>query len=188
MSQSNVRLLSSMSKLPEAELTRRLEQLKDPQTGKVRGLGALQAALVQSAGGMKQATLDAYGSLSTRAQTSHVIEDPAQAFTRATASSSGYAAGVEAQNTPSLKNALDAAGKSAAKRAQGSALLDPSLDAPKASDIAKQEGQMDADSRQMLFEQLKNEMNKISQATQMMTNTLNAMHEQAMAAIRNSKA
>ncbi len=184
MSQSNVRLLSSMSKLPEAELTRRLEQLKDPATGKVRGLSTLQAALVQSAGGMKQATLDAYGSLSTRAQTSHVIEDPAQAFTRATSSSSGYAAGVLAQNTPSLKNTLDAAGKSAAKRAQGSALLD----APKASDIAKQEGQMDADSRQMLFEQLKNEMNKISQATQMMTNTLNAMHEQAMAAIRNSKA
>lgn len=187
MSQSPVRLLSSMSRLPEAELTRRIAELKDPSTGKVKALSTLDAALVQSAGGMKQSTLAAYDSLSTRAQTSHVIEEPAQAFTR-TQSQAGYAEGPVEKPSPQLKNVLDAAGKAGAKRAQSAAQQWSAFDGPSASDLARTGGQVDADSRQMLFEQLKNEMNKITQTTQMITNTLNAMHEQAMTAIRNSKA
>lgn len=183
MSQSPVRLLSSMSRLPEAELKQRLEQLKDPSTGKVRALSHLDAALVGATGGMKQTTIDAYDAMQARAQTSHVIEQPTQAFTRA-APAAGYAAGEEIKNTPQLGNMLASAGKSAAKRAQAAgAFLE--LESDK---LKNMEQTYDSDSRQMMFEQLKNEMNKISQAFQLMTNTLQAMHEQAMTAIRNSKA
>lgn len=183
MSQSPVRLLSSMSRLPEAELQRRLEQLKDPSTGKVRALSTLDAALVGSTGGMKQTTIDAYDAMQARAQTSHVIESPSQAFTRA-APAAGYAAGEELQNTPQLGNLLTSAGKAAAKRAQASGAL-ADFEPERLRDA---EQTMDADSRQMMFEQLKNQMNRISQAFQLMTNTLQTMHEQAMTAIRNSKA
>ena len=189
MSQSPVRLLSSMSKLPEAELQRRLESLKDPRTGKVNALSTLDAALVGSAGGMKQTTIDAYDAMQARAQTSHVIEQPTQAYTRA-APAAGYAPGDDVKPTPQLGNLLASAGKEAAKRAQSSGMLDGGFDAGSFTlpDMPAMQSTMDSDSRQMLFEQLKNEMNKISQAAQMMTNTMNAMHEQAMTAIRNSKA
>lgn len=189
MSQSPVRLLSSMSKLPEAELQKRLEQLKDPRTGKVRALSTLDAALVGSAGGMKQTTIDAYDAMQARAQTSHVIEQPTQAFTRG-APASGYAAGDEVKNTPQLGNLLATAGKSAAKRAQTSGALDGGFDANQLTlpDMPEMQTTMDSDSRQMMFEQLKNQMNKIQQSFQLMTNTLQTMHEQAMTAIRNSKA
>lgn len=193
MSQSNVRLLSSMSKLPEAELARRLDQLKDPSTGKVRGLSALDAALAGSAAGVKQTTLDAYDALSSRAQTSHVIEDPSHAVVRASVTT-GYADNAVEKASPQMKNVLDAASKSGVKRAQQSGLLnddglDPSvLRLPDQRPSSNAGEPADADSRQMLFEQMKNEMNKISQITQMITNTMNTMHDQAMAAIRNSKA
>src|SRR5690606_26755420 len=101
MAQSPIGLLSSMSRIPESELARRVEQMKDPSTGKVRGLSTLEAALVQSAGGMKQSTLAAYDSLSTRAQTSHVIEEPSQAFTRAQ-SQAGYAQAPAEKPSPQL--------------------------------------------------------------------------------------
>lgn len=188
MSQSPVRLLSSMSKLPEAELQKRLESLKDPRTGKVRALSTLDAALVGSAGGMKQTTIDAYDAMQARAQTSHVIEQPTQAYTRGTPAS-GYAQGDDVKPTPQLGNLLAGAGKEAAKRAQSSGMLGGfDADTLKLPDMPEMQTEMDSDSRQMMFEQLKNQMNKISQAFQMMTNTLQAMHEQAMTAIRNAKA
>lgn len=43
------------------------------------------------------------------------------------------------------------------------------------------------DSRQLLFEQLKNEMNKLQEMMQAMSNVLNAMHQGSMNAIRNIK-
>jgi hypothetical protein len=190
VSQSSVRLLSTLSKLPEAELARRLDQLKDPTTGKVKALATLEAALVASTGGMKQATLDAYGALSTRAQTPHVIEEPDKAFTRASPTA-GYAAATAEPPSPQVKNLLEKAGLNGVKRAQQSGLLDEGAlkgamnGFPGAKPVP---GSPEADLRQIHFEQLKDEMNKITQAQQMMTNVLNTMHEQAMTAIRNSKA
>lgn len=177
----NVRLLSSMSKLPEAELQKRLESLKDPRTGKVSALSTLDAALVGSAGGMKQTTIDAYDAMQARAQTSHVIEAPTQAYTRG-APATGYAAGDDVKATPQLGNVLASAGKESAKRAlaaQAFAMPD---------DIPGMQTQLDSESRMMMLEKLKNEMNKIQQGFQVLSNTLKSMHDQAMAAIRNSKA
>lgn len=51
------------------------------------------------------------------------------------------------------------------------------------------EGQVEKieDSRQLLFEKLKNEMNKLQEMMQALSNVLNTMHEGAMNAIRNIK-
>jgi hypothetical protein len=51
---------------------------------------------------------------------------------------------------------------------------------------AAQDG--NSDSRNIQFEIIKNEIQKLSQMQQAMSNVLNTMHEQAMSAIRQIKA
>ena len=59
---------------------------------------------------------------------------------------------------------------------------------PPASDQASLQGDLDANSRNMQFELIKNEIQKMTQLQNAVSNTLAAMHEQAMTAIRNAKA
>jgi hypothetical protein len=57
-----------------------------------------------------------------------------------------------------------------------------------APELDAQQGKLDADSKSLMFEQLKNEMQKISQCNEMIINVYAAMHEEGMTAIRNVKA
>jgi hypothetical protein len=60
--------------------------------------------------------------------------------------------------------------------------------AQKIKDYDKNKANMDSDSRQLQFELLKQDMQKITQMTQALTNVLKTMHDQAMTAARNIRA
>ena len=76
----------------------------------------------------------------------------------------------------------DNAGKSAGNQAKGGLF---SMFSSKGNQAA-QDG--NSDSRNIQFEIIKNEIQKLSQMQQAMSNVLNTMHEQAMGAIRHIKA
>ena len=68
--------------------------------------------------------------------------------------------------------------------AAGSAGPSGSLDVSAAS----AQGDIDASSRNLQFEMLKNQVARMSEMQNLMTNVMSAMHEQGMTAIRNVKA
>lgn len=179
-----------MTNLSEADLKRRLDQLTDVKTGQVRGLAQLDAALAQTTAGIAKSTLDTYSTLTQRAETAHVVEAPEQAFQRAS-DGAGYAPASTEPSSPQASQTLDRAKTQGLKKIQGSALLadgQTPLAPGDGIDLAPHQQQLDADSRLMQFEQLKIQMNKINQISDLISNTLKYSHDQAMAAIRNSKA
>jgi hypothetical protein len=179
-----------MTNLSEAELKRRLDQLTDVKTGQVRGLTQLDAALAQTTSGIAKSTLDTYGTLTQRAETAHVVEAPEQAFQRA-GEAAGYAPAAPEPASPQVSQTLDRAKTSGLKRIQASPLLADGQTplAPGGNiDLAPHQQQLDADSRLMQFEQLKIQMNKINQITDLISNTLKYNHDTLKSVINNTKA
>jgi len=196
--QNPIGLLSSMTKLPEAELSERLQALKDPKTGAVKGLRALDAALATAGTGSAPSAAEAFTPGGSRSQTAHVIEAPADAFMR-THVPAGYAPGEDMGRVPSVKGFLEKASAGGVKRAQSAGV--GNMDAVAAGfqrmmtdTAAKIRATKNAPndgsemSKQLQFEQIKQQMQKISEIQDMLSNVLKLMHEQGMTAIRNAKA
>ena len=187
---SRVSSFISFTGLSETELQRRLASTPTTTAAsRLTTLSALDAALVQ---GLPQATTqDAFAALSATTREAHGLEDPLHAFANDTATA-GFAAG--APVSPSAA-ALDAAGKMGVARVSG--LVTGFADAAtEASTTTTDTDTIDAtdatettstDSSNIEFEQLKNEMNKLSQMQTAMSNVMTAMHTSAMAIIGNIK-
>lgn len=261
--------LAHMTGLSEAELQRRAEQLVDIKTGKIRGLSALDAALVDAA--IADGKAPAFQAVATADP--HAIDEPTHAYTHGVPMA-GFAP--EAPQPPSIGGPLaqlERQAKTGAHKIEGfcggyappapppapppraisnpespSAPGSPSapevpappavtapppaappppaagdrppatggrvgtgplttsssggarkgfVDAPSAggvhvgpssADTAAASGQVDSLSRDMQFELIKNEIQKMSQIQQAMSNVVSTMSDEAQVAIRNTKA
>jgi hypothetical protein len=195
-----VGLLSSMTNLPQAELRQRVQQMADPKTGSIRGLKALDAALASADAGTTAKKADAYTAGGSQSQTAHVMQTPADAFMRPNIPK-GYAPGEDMGQVPSVGRYLEKMSEPGKERATTMSAMGFTDDvaagfsqmmgdvAQKMQDFKKgpKPGE-DQTSRQMQFEIIKQQMQKISQISQALTNTLNMMHQAGMAAIRNTRA
>jgi hypothetical protein len=188
-----------MTKLPEAELQKRVQQLRDPKTGGIRGLKALDAALATAGAAVGGANADAFTAAGSRSQTTHVIETPVDAFSRGVIAK-GYAPGEDMGRVPSVKSFLEKASDLGVKRAQSASFSNLDGVAASYNQLVQGAAQKMKDiksgpkpgeegmSRELQFEMIKQQMQKISQIQDMLSNVLKMMNEQGMAAIRNSKA
>jgi hypothetical protein len=198
MSDASIGSLAQHTGLSEAELQRQAEQLVDVKTGKIRALSALDAALLVSQTGVNQGTAQSFEALAAASQQAHVMESPVQAFTRTASNANalaGYAETPPEKPTPNLGQVLDRAGKVGTSRLGG--LLKESeltgdapvqTPGPTTSDTQGATGKVDQLSRDLQFEQLKNEMQKMASAQQCISNVIATMNDEAMTAIRNAKA
>ena len=170
--------LSSYTGLSEAELLAKTQGLID-SSGKIRGLVALDAALISaSAGGVSSGT-STIDPTAAATYLPHTLEEPLQTLPYQT-SSAGFA---EEQSSvaPITSELLDNAAKSGSKKLKAA-----SVAAQAAGDPADNAAAMNSSAMQ--FEMIKHEMQKMSTAQNAITNVLTAMHNQAMDAIRNAKA
>ena len=191
-------VLSQMTNLPQAELSKAVQNLKDPKTGTISGLRQLDAALAAAGTGSAPTAAEAYTPAGSRSQTSHVIEDPAAAFTR-THVPTGYAPGEDMGRVPSVAAFLEKTSDAGVKRAQSAGVTNMDAVAAgfqrmmqttkqKIQDASGKGKPQDEMSKQLQFEQIKMQMQKISEIQDMLSNVLKMMNEQAMTAIRNAKA
>ncbi|HEY1099640.1 MAG TPA: hypothetical protein VGF99_11965 [Myxococcota bacterium] len=184
---TSIQTLTSFTGLSEVELQRRAQELV--ATGKTKGLSALDAALLASTTGPKQATVDAFGQMGAATQSAHVLEEPAQVMARS-ANDAGFAA-APVSATPSLTSAaspavLDKASTSGSTRVQG--FMGEALQSLGEFDVGSLSSDVDSSSRNIAFEQLKTQMQRIGQIQQLMSNVLNQTNETAKGAINNMKA
>ncbi len=181
---SAIQTLSSYTGLSEVELQKRAQELSS--TGKLKSLSALDAALLAASSGTNQNTVNAFDAMSAGNQEPHALEEPAQVMARATTSSVGFAPATTV-STPSLAAAnspanLDKAATAGLTRIKGFVGEQQSLTP---ADLGGAKSQVDSSSRDIQFEQLKNEMQKMSQIQTLMTNVLSSIHENAKTAINN---
>ena len=181
---ASIQTLSTYTGLNEVELQRRAQELAS--TGKLKNLGALDAALLAASSGTNQSTVNAFESLSAGNQEAHALEEPAQVMARAMTSGAGFAPPTTT-STPSLSAAnspanLDRAATSGMGRVKGFVGEAQSLTA---ADLGGAKTEVDTSSRNIQFEQLKNEMQKLSQIQTLMSNVLSSIHENAKTAINN---
>lgn len=189
-----------MSRLPEAELQQRIQQMRDPKSGAVNALKALDAALATAGMGAGKAQADNFTAAGSKSQTTHVYDTPDEAFMRPHIPE-GYAPGEDTGRIASVKAFLETTSKTGLKRAMslGNSGFIDSLAGGYSEMVADVASKMkdfkkgpkpgeDETSRQMQFEMIKQQMQKISQIETMLTNTLKMMHEQGMQAIRNTRA
>ncbi len=197
---SSIKTLSSFTGMSEVELQRRAGELAN--AGKLTGLSQLEKALLAQTQGPKQTTQDAYAAMGTGNAEPHVLEEPSQVLGRAQTASTGFAQtttapSLQAPNSPSM---LDAAASAGTQRLNGffSVQKDQKKDGMGSAfdvinrmigevDIAAINGS-DAGSRDIAFEQLKLQMQRISQGMTAMSNVLSNTHETAKTAINNIRA
>jgi len=184
---TSISQLSSFTGLSETELARRAQDLVS--TGKIRGLNALDAALVEAQAGGAGAA-DPFSAAAAASKQAHVLEEPATSMART--SDKGFAAtpavaSLQAASSPAV---LDPASQTGQQKIKGFGVFDT---------LAGQEGNLqkmimdaqnggDAGSRDLMFEQIKLQMQRISESFQMLSNVLAATNDQAKAAINNLKA
>jgi hypothetical protein len=181
---TSIQSLSTFTGLSEVELQKRAQEFV--AAGKVKGLSALEEALVATTTGPKQSTVEAFGAMTAAStQSAHALEEPAQVLTRGGADA-GFAA-APATASASLVSASSSASLDKAA-ANGSARLKGFGEAVSKSELNTAGGDIDMSSREMLFEQLKNQMQKMNQIFQLNSNVLSSTHETAKTAINNLKA
>jgi hypothetical protein len=183
---TSIQSLSTFTGLSEVELQKRAQEFV--AAGKVKGLSALEEALVATTTGPKQSTVEAFGAMTAAStQSAHALEEPAQVLARGGADA-GFAA---APATASLVSASSSASLDKAA-ANGSARVKGFGEAVSKS-VSNDElniagGDIDSSSRSLMFEQLKMQMQKMSQIFQLNSNVLSSTHETAKTAINNLKA
>lgn len=192
-SSSKLAGLSSLTGLSEAELQARA---KATATHTIARLSSLDAALVaNSSSSSAQATQDAFAALSAGNIEPHLLEDPLTSF-RAGGSRLGFAAASSSSSSSSSSTTssvltsaqLEAAGRSGAARVKGFVDETESTLATTSDTTASGDDTESTDSMNIEFEQLKNELNKLSQMQTAMSNVLNSIHTSAMSIINNLKA
>ena len=197
-------VLSAMTGVSQKDLLQQAEKMvAGSKAGNVASLSSLDAALASASVGSAASTERSFAAMTqTRATETHIFESADMALGRV-ADSSGFKADTAA-SAPPTQSALAKMGQSAVDRMKGSemfqakGLIDGALgDAftsvenevgQKIKDYDQDKGQMDPESRQLQFEKLKQEMQKISQLTTTLTNILKTMHDTAMSAVRNIRA
>lgn len=197
-------VLSAMTGVSQNELLQQAEKMvAGAKAGNVTSLSSLDAALASASVGSAATTERSFAAMTqTRATETHIFESAEAALARVP-DASGFTAGPAATSPPTL-DALAKKGQSAIDRMNSSPMFSASgiMDsgigesfsdfensvAQKIKDYDKNKGDMDADSRQLQFELLKQDMQKITQMTQALTNVLKTMHDQAMTAARNIRA
>jgi hypothetical protein len=181
--------LSSFTGLSEVELAKRAQDLV--ATGKIKSLNTLDAQLLASMSGGNQSAQDAISATAAQTKQAHVIEEPAQTLARTT-SDAGFAAqpmvstpDLAAQNSPGqLDKAANGAGvKIKGFVKQGSSIVD-SL-AGTEQEILKTSQADDGTSRELKFEQLKMQMQRMSEIFTALTNVLSNINDTQKAAINN---
>ncbi len=183
---SSISQLSSFTGLSEVELARRAQDLV--ATGKIKGLNALDAALVEAQAGGAGAA-DPFSAAAAQSQQPHVLEEPAQSMVRTP--ERGFAAApatasLQAPNSPAV---LDRAEKTGMAKIRGFGVMEAL--AGQQDDMKKLVEQArtgDAASRDLMFEQLKMQMQRMSESFQMISNVLSTTNDTAKAAINNLKA
>jgi hypothetical protein len=184
---TSISQLSSFTGLSETELARRAQDLVS--TGRIRGLNALDAALVEAQAGGAGAA-DPFSAAAAASKQPHVLEEPATSLTKT--AEKGFAAApatasLQAANAPAV---LDRAAQTGSQKIKGFGVFDM-LGAQEAGlqqmVLAAQNGG-DTASRELMFEQIKLQMQRISEAYQMISNTMSATNDQAKTAINNLKA
>jgi hypothetical protein len=181
---TSIQNLSTFTGLSEVELQKRAQEFV--AAGKVKGLSALEEALVATTTGPKQSTVEAFGAMTAAStQSAHALEEPAQVLARGGADA-GFAA-APATASASLVSASSSASLDKAA-ANGSARVKGFGEAVSKSDLNIAGGDIDSSSRDLLFEQLKMQMQKMSQIFQLNSNVLSSTHETAKTAINNLKA
>jgi hypothetical protein len=195
---SSVQTLSTMTGMSEVELQKRAQEMV--AAGKVKGLSALEQQLVVQTTGPKQSTVEAFQAMGVGNAEPHALEEPAQVLGHLQ-TEAGFApspatttAGMTSQMSPAALDAAAAAGQQrmsgfftvGKKDGLGSAFESINKMISEV-DIAGIQGG-DEGSRELAFEKLKLQMQRISQGMQALTNTLNQNHETAKTAINNLRA
>jgi hypothetical protein len=148
-------------------------------TNRVRLLSSLDAALAQGSTASAAAAQDAYAALSMTSLQPHAIEDPVHAYARSD-DAAGFA---NSDRVPASAGELDKAARRGLAKLSGFAdATTTTTDSDSTTDTTDS-----TDSSNIEFEQLKNEMNKLSQIQTAMSNVLSATHTSAMAIINNIK-
>jgi hypothetical protein len=206
MSSQGAKSLAQMTGLSEAQISKEAAKVAESTKGRIAELQRLEAWLARSTTGVNAKTAGAFEALATTAIDAHPFEEAIHAFTRRDAGA-GYAAAPPRPTTSPVtsqtleesakdgahKMALvDLAAKAAAQKGvQGFAAGPPSTD-QQLSEIVASSGAQGVgegdDSRNILFEKLKNQMQQISQLQTLISNVYSTMHEMGMTAIRNTKA
>ncbi len=184
---TSIQNLSTFTGLSEVELQRRAQEMVT--TGKAKGLSTLDAALLASTTGPKQTTVEAFGAMAAATQQAHALEEPAQVLARA-ANDVGFAAAATT-STPSLASAnssavLDKAATAGAMRVQG--FVGENLDSFSPTDLGGVSNEVETNSRNLDFEQLKTQIQRMSQMQQLMSGVLSSTHETMKSTINNLKA
>lgn len=183
---TSIQSLSTFTGLSEAELARRAQDMV--ATGKLTGLKALDAALVQGSMSTNQgaaATMTAGGSQSAKP---HVLEEPMSVLAHKPvgATGDGFATAASVA-VPSLASASSAASLDKAA-ANGKAKATGFVEEAGASlqdSLAGASSDLDSTSRTMQFEQLKMQMQRMSEAFQMTSNVMNQTHDTSKSLIGN---
>ena len=183
---NSISQLSSFTGLSEVELARRAQDLV--ATGKIKGLNALDAALVDAQAGGAGAA-DPFSAAAAQSKQAHALEEPAHSMTRT--SEKGFAAApaaasLQAPNSPAV---LDRAEKTGMAKVRGFGVLE-ALSGQQADmqKLVEQAKTGDAASRDLMFEQLKMQMQRISESFQMVSNVLSSENDTAKTAINNLRA
>jgi hypothetical protein len=183
---TSISQLSTFTGLSETELARRAQDLVS--TGKIRGLNALDAALVAAQAGGAGAA-DPFSASAAQSQQPHVIEEPAQSMTRTPDAGFGAApasASLQAPNSPAV---LDRAEKTGMAKIRGFGVLEAMAgQQDEMKKLVEQARTGDPASRDLMFEQLKMQMQRMSESFQMISNVLATENEKARTAINNLKA
>ncbi len=195
--QSSVHTLSNMTGLSEAELQRRAQELVS--SGRIKGLTALEQQLVAQTTGPKQSTVEAFQAMGVGNAEPHCLEEPAQVL-GLLQSDAGFApaamtttAGMSAPTSPA---ALDAAAAAGHARLSGFFAAGKKDSLGSAFDVINRmiaEVKLpgtggDETSRNIAFEQLKIQMNRIQESMNLLTNTLSQANDTAKTAINNLRA
>ncbi len=208
---SDTKLLATMTGLSEAQVAREASRLVETKGGKISELARLDAWLLRTQQGANTKTVDAFQALAAAAIEAHPMEDVSHAFNRG-AGSAGYPTTEPTKMGPDVGTHLEKAAREASHKVEMSALAFEAASSTGARgftastgsktgqafpqntlpagapELDQQQGKLDADSKSLMFEKLKDEMQKISQMNEMILNVYAAMHEQGMTALRNVKA
>ena len=201
---TSIKTLSSFTGMSEVELQRRAQELAT--SGQIKGLSALEKALLVQTSGPNTKTADAFSAMGAQNQEPHALEEPITTLSRPGQNVDGGFAAAPAQASltsqvaPAAVDAaatagqarmagffsVSASGQPGANKGPGTA-FDAINNMINEIDIAGINSG-DEGSRQLAFEKLKLSMQRISQGMQALTNTLNQNHETAKTAINNLRA
>lgn len=186
--------LSSFTGLSEVELAKRANDLV--ASGKIKSLNTLDAQLLASMSGGNSNAQEAISATAAATKQAHVLEEPAATLGRMTgqaAGRDGFAPPVvtatpdlAAQNSPAVMDRAAAAGGQKVKQfaSSGSSLID-AMNREQHAILDSITTGGDKESRDIQFEQIKMQTQRMSELFQTLSNILGNLNDTAKSAINN---